>query len=209
MPEIESLEDIDLLDLEVATVVTASRRKQKITTVPHAMSVITAEDIRRSGARSIPDALRLVPGVDVADLTYGNAAVSPRGFHGLVARNLLVLVDGRQLFDSLFGGTLWGSWPFQLEDIERIEVIRGPAGVTWGANAVNGVVNIITRQGNVNSAFVEGGIGSYGRTEGSIGGTLKEKGFDFSGAYSYGTSNDYATATIQRTTIPESITKPG
>ncbi len=133
----------ELMDVQV--VVTASRRAQKITTVPYAISVITAEDIRRSGARSIPDALRLVPGVDVADLSFGNAAVSPRGFHGFLANQVLVLVDGRQIFDSLFGGTLWGAWPFQLEDIARIEVIRGPGGVTWGANAVNGVINIITK----------------------------------------------------------------
>jgi iron complex outermembrane receptor protein len=139
------LEDVELLQMEVPVVVTASRREQKITSVPYAMSVITAEDIRRSGARNVPDALRLVPGVDVADLTHGAAAVAPRGFSGFVSRQVLVLVDGRQIFDSLFGGTLWGSWPFQLEDIARIEVIRGPAGVVWGANAVNGVINIITK----------------------------------------------------------------
>ncbi|MFQ5495756.1 MAG: TonB-dependent receptor plug domain-containing protein, partial [Phycisphaerae bacterium] len=136
-----SLEEL----MEVQVVVTASRREQKLGSVPYAMSVITADDIRRSGARSIPDALRLVPGVDVADLSFGNAAVSSRGFHGFIANLTLVLVDGRQIYDSVFGGTLWGAWPFQLEDIERIEVIRGPGGVTWGANAVNGVINIITK----------------------------------------------------------------
>jgi len=145
-PAANELADLGLLDLEVPVVVTAARREQRITNVPHAISVITAEDIRRSGARSVPDALRLAPGVDVADLTYGVSAVSPRGFHGFLSRQVLVLVDGRQIFDSLFGGTLWGSWPFQLEDIQRIEVIRGPAGVTWGANAVNGVINIITKE---------------------------------------------------------------
>ena len=161
--ETDGFEDIELLDLEVPVVVTASRHEQKITTVPHAVSVITAEDIRRSGARSVPDALRLVPGIDVAELSFGNAAVSPRGFHGFVARQVLVLVDGRQIFDSLFGGTLWGSWPFQLEDIERIEVIRGPAGVTWGANAVNGVINIITKdpRNQAGLTFTAGG-GSRG-----------------------------------------------
>ncbi|MBN2560308.1 MAG: TonB-dependent receptor [Phycisphaerae bacterium] len=143
--EADDFEDIELLELEVPMVVTATRREQKITTVPHAISVITAEDIRRSGARSVPDALRLVPGVDVAELSYGNYAVSPRGFHGQRADKTLVLVDGRQIFDSVMGGTFWGAWPFQLEDIERIEVIRGPGGVTWGANAVNGVINIITK----------------------------------------------------------------
>ncbi|MCP4591938.1 MAG: TonB-dependent receptor [bacterium] len=141
----DAMDDIDLLELEVPIVVTASRRAQKITTVPYAMSVITAEDIRLSGARSVPDALRLAPGLSVAELAYGATGVSPRGFQGLVSRELLVLVDGRQLFDSFFGGTLWSSWPFQLEDVERIEVIRGPGGVAWGANAVNGVINIITK----------------------------------------------------------------
>lgn len=138
-------EDIELFELQVPTVVTASRREQKITQVPYAMSVITAADIRASGSRNVPDALRLVPGVNVADLSYGTSAVNVRGMPALLARELLVLVDGRQIFDCLFGGTPWAIWPFQLEDIDRIEVIRGPAGVTWGANAVNGVINIITK----------------------------------------------------------------
>lgn len=141
----DSLENIDLFTLEIPTVVTASRRSQKVTTVPYAVSVITAADIRSAGARNIADALRLVPGMDVSELTYGNAAVSPRGLHGFFTNRALILVDGRQIFDSAFGGTLLGSWPFQLEDIERIEVIRGPGGVTWGANTTNGVINIITK----------------------------------------------------------------
>ncbi|MEK6644147.1 MAG: TonB-dependent receptor [Planctomycetota bacterium] len=137
--------DVELLDLEIPQVVTASRRIEQLNEVPFAISVVNHEDIRRSGARTIPDALRLVPGVDVAELTFGQAAVSPRGLHGLLSNQTLVLIDGRQIFDSLFGGTVWGSWPIQLEDIERIEVIRGPGGVTWGANAMNGVINIITK----------------------------------------------------------------
>ncbi len=168
-------EDIELLELEVPVVVTASRHEEKITRVPQAISVITAEEIRRSGARSIPDALRLVSGVDVADLSMGNAAVSTRGFHGFLSRQLLVLVDGRQIFDSHFGGTLWGSWPFQLEDIERIEVIRGPGGVTWGANAVNGVVNIITKDpaDQLGLTITLGG-GSRGTQKEHIGYAFKE-----------------------------------
>ncbi len=141
----EDFEDIDLLELEIPIVVTAGRHAQKLTSVPYAMSVITARDIRRAGARTIPDALRLAAGVDVAHLASGSSAVSARGFHGFVARQILVLVDGRQIFNSLFGGALWHSWPFQLEDIDRIEVIRGPGGVIWGANAVNGVINVITK----------------------------------------------------------------
>jgi iron complex outermembrane recepter protein len=135
----------DLLEMKVPTVVTASRREQPITNVPYAISVITQQDIRSAGARSIPDALRLIPGMDVADLTADNWAASARGVHGLLSNQMLVLVDGRQIFDSVFGGTIWGSWPFQIEDIDRIEVLRGPAGVTWGANAMNGVINIITK----------------------------------------------------------------
>lgn len=137
--------DIELLELEIPVVVTAARRAQPITDIPYPVSVITAEDIRRSGARSVPDALRLVPGVDVADLSATTWGVSPRGFHGALSNQVLVLVDGRQIFDSVFGGTLWGSWPIQLEDIDHIEVIRGPGGVIWGANTLNGVINIITK----------------------------------------------------------------
>ena len=168
--------DLSLEELmEVQVVVTASRREQKITTVPYAMSVITAEDLRWSGARSIPDALRLVPGVDVADLSFGSAAVAPRGFHGFLSRQVLILVDGRQVFDSVFGGTLWGSWPFQLEDIERIEVIRGPGGVTWGANAVNGVINIITKDpADQLGVTVTAGGGSRGTHKEHIGYAFQE-----------------------------------
>ncbi len=157
------LEDIDLLTMEVPTVVTASRREQRINTVPYAMSVITHEEISAAGARTVTDALRLVPGVNVADLSYASSAVNVRGPAALLSRELLVLVDGRQIFDSLFGGTPWPIWPFQLEDIERIEVIRGPAPVTWGANAVNGVINIITKDPKDQLGLtVEGNGGSRG-----------------------------------------------
>ena len=128
----DDLADLNLLQLDVPEVVTAaSRREQKTADLPHAVSVITKEDIRQSGARNVPDALRLAPGMDVADISYGNAAAAPRGLNGFVARNTLILVDGRQIFDSAMGGSFVGAWPFELEDIERIEVIRGPAGVTW------------------------------------------------------------------------------
>ncbi|MBN1491586.1 MAG: TonB-dependent receptor [Phycisphaerae bacterium] len=143
--EDETLGDIELLTLEVPMVVMASRSKGRVETAPYAVSVITAEDIRRSGARSIPDALRLVPGVDVAEQGYANAAVSPRGLHSFFVNQTLILVDGRQIIDSLYGGALWASWPFQIEDIERIEVVRGPGGVAWGSSTNNGVINIVTK----------------------------------------------------------------
>ncbi len=141
----EQLDDIDLLDMKVETVVTGMRRKQDIKDMPYAVSVVTAEDIRRAGARSVPDALRLVPGVDVADGPYGITDAAPRGYWADLSSQTLVLVDGRQVTDTYMSGTFWGTWPFQLEDIDRIEVIRGPAGVIWGANATNGLINIVTK----------------------------------------------------------------
>lgn len=152
-------DDIGLLDLEIPVVVTATRREQKAALLPYAVSVITADDIRRSGVRSVADALRLVPGVDVGDINAAVPAVSPRGFHAFYANKTLVLVDGRQVYDGESGGTLWGSWPFMLEDIERIEVIRGPGGVTWGANAVNGVINIITKDPRTQQGLTLSGEG--------------------------------------------------
>ncbi len=140
------IDAIELFDLEVPIVVTALRHESSGAALPYAISVITAEDIRQAGVSSVPEALRLVPGVDVAQLSETQFAVAPRGFHGYLSRQVLVLVDGRQIFDAHFGGTSWGVWPFMLEDIERIEVIRGPAGVVWGANAVNGVINVITKK---------------------------------------------------------------
>ena len=184
----EADDDLNLLDMEIRTVVTAGRREQKMEHVPHAISVVTREDIRRSGARSVPDALRLATGVDVGDLSYGNAAISPRGVYGFLTRETLVLVDGRQIFDSFFGGTLWGSWPFQLEDIERIEIIRGPGGVSWGANAVSGVINIITRPPAEQRelTYIAGG-GSQGTIQQYFGYTGSEDGFRYrlSGSYEH------------------------
>ncbi|HUU98127.1 MAG TPA: TonB-dependent receptor [Phycisphaerae bacterium] len=195
--ELEEFDDIELLEMEVPVVVTATRREQKITTVPHAISVITAEDIRRSGARSIPDALRLVPGVDVAELAYSAVAVSPRGMHGVLANKTLVLVDGRQIFDAYFGGTAWGSYPFQLEDIERIEVIRGPGGVTWGANAVNGVINIITKdpRDQVGLTFTGGGA-SRGMHKEHLGYAFADDKFRFRISGEYEASDGYRGGTI-------------
>ncbi len=173
--EQKEMTDIDLFTLEVPMVVTASRHEQKASSVPYALTVITAEDIRRSGARSVPDALRLAAGMDVAETSFGSAAVGPRGMYGFLARDTLVLVDGRQVFDSLFGGTLWGSWPFQLEDIERIEVIRGSGGVTWGANAVTGVINIISKDPRDQLGLTTtGGGGSRGTQKEHVGYAFQE-----------------------------------
>src|SRR6185436_4753610 len=102
-------------------------------------------DIRRSGLRSLPEVFRLVPGLQVAQLTSSNWAVSIRGFNDQFSNKLLVLIDGRSIYKRTFSGVLWDAEDLVLDDIDRIEVVRGPGGAVWGANAVNGVINIITK----------------------------------------------------------------
>ncbi len=126
-------------------VVTASRRAQSSLEAPNATSVITAEDIRLSGATTLPELLRRVPGAEVMMLGQGSANVSLRGFNERIANKVLVLVDGRTEYQDFLGMTLWSSMPVDMADIERIEVIRGPGSALYGANAMLGVVNIITR----------------------------------------------------------------
>ncbi len=132
----------DLLQIEISS---ASRKAQPVQEVAAAVFVISHEDIERSGARSIPEALRLAPGVEVARMANNRWAVSIRGFNGRFANKLLVLKDGRSIYSPLFAGVLWEAEDAILSDIERIEVIRGPSATLWGTNAVNGVVNIISR----------------------------------------------------------------
>ncbi|MCP3102922.1 TonB-dependent receptor [Myxococcus sp. K15C18031901] len=126
-------------------VVTASRRAQSSLEAPNATTVITAEDIRLSGATSLPELLRRVPGADVMSLGVGSANVSLRGFNQRIANKVLVLVDGRTEYQDFLGLTLWSSIPIGLDEIERIEVIRGPGSALYGANAMLGVINIITQ----------------------------------------------------------------
>ncbi len=138
--------DLSLEDLLKADVVTASRKTQAQQDVAAAVFVVTREDIERSGATSLPEALRLVPGVQVARLASGRWAVSVRGFNSRFANKLLVLLDGRSVYSPMFSGVVWEMEGTLLEDIDRIEVIRGPGAALWGANAVNGVINILTRK---------------------------------------------------------------
>ncbi|AFU99613.2 TonB-dependent receptor plug domain-containing protein [Simiduia agarivorans] len=152
MPEMgaDDLIDIPLEELMQmdAVVTSASKREEVLQDTPSAIFVITREDIRRSGVSNIPDALRMVPGVQVSRITATEWAVSARGLGGRFSRYLLVLIDGRSQYTSLFSGVNWDELNVSLENIERIEVIRGPGGTLWGANAVNGVLNIITRKGS-------------------------------------------------------------
>ena len=110
-----------------------------------AIFVITNEMIRRSGATCIPEALRMAPGLEVARINSSTWAISSRGFNGLYANKLLVLIDGRTVYTPVSSGVYWDVQDVVLEDVERIEVIRGPGGTLWGANAVNGVINVITK----------------------------------------------------------------
>jgi iron complex outermembrane receptor protein len=131
-----------LMNIEVTTV---ARRPESAALTPAAIFVITRDDIRRAGVSSIPEALRLAPGVQVARIDANKWAIGIRGFPDRLARAMLVLIDGRAVYSPLFAGTYWEVQDMLLADVDRIEVIRGPGGTLWGANAVNGIVNIITR----------------------------------------------------------------
>ncbi|MEP7310637.1 MAG: TonB-dependent receptor [Acidobacteriota bacterium] len=157
VPDLSQVSIEDLMKIEVTS---ASRKEERVADVAAAVFVITHDDIRRSGMTSIPDLLRMVPGVQVAQINSNKWAVTVRGFNGLYADKLLVLVDGRSLYNRIFAGVFWDAEDLMLDDVDRIEVIRGPGAALWGANAVNGVINIVTKattetQGGV--VRVEGG----------------------------------------------------
>lgn len=141
-----SLKSLTLEQLGNVEVTTVSKEPQEVWNTPAAIYVITAEDIRRSGAQNIPEALRLAPGVEVARITSGEYAIGIRGFNSRLSRSVLVLIDGRTVYTTFTAGTYWETQSVLMEDIDRIEVIRGPGGTIWGPNAVNGVINIITKK---------------------------------------------------------------
>jgi iron complex outermembrane receptor protein len=143
---LEDLEKMSLDELMEVQVYSASKRPEKLSETPSSAFVLTSKDIQKAGATSIPEALRLVPGVQVAQINSNNWAISIRGFNRQFSNKLLVLVDGRAVYTPLFAGVFWNDLDYVLEDIDRIEVIRGPGGTLWGANAVNGVINIITKE---------------------------------------------------------------
>jgi iron complex outermembrane recepter protein len=147
----------ELMDVDVTSV---SRANERLADTAAAVTVITAEDIRRSGATDIPEVLRFVPGLQVARFGAGSWAISARGFNSTAANKLLVMIDGRTVYSPLFSGTFWEVQDLMLADIARIEVVRGPGATLWGANAVNGVINIITKsthQTKSNYAYLAGG----------------------------------------------------
>jgi len=156
----------DLMNIEVTSV---SKTEQTLSRTASAVFVITQEDIRRSGATNIPDLLRMVPGMDVSQINANTWAITARGFNARFSNELLVLVDGRPAYTDTFGGAYWDTLDPPLEDIERIEVIRGPGGSVWGANAVNGVVNIITKKtSDTHGGLVVAGGGNLDQGSGTV-----------------------------------------
>lgn len=163
------LAGLDLEDLMEIEVTSVSRKEERVISAPAAVYVLTDEDIRRSGYTSIPELLRLVPGMHVAKSNSSTWAISTRGFSDVFANKLLVMIDGRTVYSPIFSGTYWDVQDYVLEDIERIEVVRGPGGTLWGGNAVNGVVNIITKKAKkTQGGLVAGSLGSADRTQNSV-----------------------------------------
>jgi iron complex outermembrane receptor protein len=175
-PDLSQASLEDLMNIQVTSV---SKKEQKLSKTGAAIFVITQEDIRRSGATNIPDLLRMVPGVDVAQIDASNWAISIRGFNDRYGNKVLVLIDGRSVYSPDFGGVEWDEQDVPLEDIERIEVIRGPGGTVWGANAVNGVISITTKNAKATagglvtasggSQETGSGVAQYGGDAGSDG----------------------------------------
>jgi iron complex outermembrane receptor protein len=162
------------LDQPVSTV---ARQESTVGKSPAAVFVITNEMIRRSGAQNIPDVLRMVPGLDVARIDSSKWAVSSRGFNSNYSHLLLVQIDGRTIYDLTYSGVLWDVQDLILDDVERIEVIRGPGATIWGANAVNGVINIITKKAqDTQGVLLQGGAGTMelGFTNARAGGRIGE-----------------------------------
>ena len=166
-PDFTELSLEDLTNLEIVSV---SKRPESMNDAAAAVYVITPDVIRRSGATCIPEVLRLVPGMQVAQIDANKWAVTARGFNGVFANKLLVLVDGRTAYDAVFSGVFWDAIGVALADVERIEVIRGPGSTMWGANAMNGVINIITRNAaDVQGLRVEAGVGTEQQIVGTAG----------------------------------------
>ncbi len=162
------------LQAEVSTV---SRQVTTVGRSPAAVFVITNEMIRRSGARSLPEVLRMAPGVEVARIDSSKWAITIRGFNSRFSNKLLVQIDGRTVYTPLFGGVFWDVQDVVLEDIERIEVIRGPGATVWGANAVNGIINVLTKHSaDSQGRFLQGGSGTEERgfVTARYGGSLSE-----------------------------------
>src|SRR5205823_8119996 len=165
---VADLADLSIEELGNIQITSVSRHAERLSDAPASVFVITAEDIRRSGATSLPEALRIAPKLEVARVNANAYSISARGFNNTAGNKLLVLIDGRAVYTPLFSGVFWDVQDVVLEDIERIEVISGPGSTLWGVNAVNGVINIITRS----ARDTQGGLATIGsgnqETEGAL-----------------------------------------
>src|SRR5713226_8886719 len=175
---VADLADLSIEELGNIQVTSVSKHPERLADAPASIFVITGEDIRRSGATRLPEALRLAPNLEVARASASSYAISARGFNNTIANKLLVLIDGRTVYTPLFSGVFWDAQDVMLEDVERIEVISGPGATLWGANAVNGVINVITRRASdTQGAFAYAQSGNLERGYGArYGGTLGEGG---------------------------------
>jgi iron complex outermembrane receptor protein len=170
-----ALADLSLEELANIEITSVSRRAERLSEAPASVYVITADEMRRSGVTSLPEALRLAPNLLVARIDASQYAISARGFNNATGNKLLVLVDGRTIYTPLFSGVFWDQQDVMLEDVERIEVISGPGATLWGANAVNGVINVITRPASSTQGLLLSGHGGN-REHGAslrLGGTLE------------------------------------
>jgi iron complex outermembrane recepter protein len=177
----QDLNQLSLAELGKVEVTTASKEPTQLWQTAAAVYVLTNEEIRRSGATSIPEALRLVPGVEVARIDADHWSVAVRGFAGQFSKSLLVLIDGRSVYTPLFSGVYWDAQNVLLDDVDRIEVIRGPGGTIWGTNAVNGVINIITKSAkDTNGTLANAGGGNLDQGVASLRyGSTTAKGFSY------------------------------
>src|ERR1700677_3216332 len=175
-PDLSQASLEDLMNIQVTSV---SKKEQNLSKTGAAIFVITQDDIRRSGATNIPDLLRLAPGVDVAQIDANRWAISIRGFSDQHANKVLVLIDGRSVYNTSFSGVFWDMVDVPLDDIERVEIIRGPGGTVWGANAVNGVINIITKSAKATQGgLISAGTGSQDHADSLVqyGGQIGQEG---------------------------------
>lgn len=162
--ETRNFADLSIEELMNESVTSVSKRAQKVGDAAAAITVLTHDDLHRSGAASIAESLRLVPGMDVAVGSASDWAISARGFNGVFSNKLLMLVDGRAVYSPLFSGVFWDLQQSMLEDVDRIEVIRGPGATIWGSNAVNGVINVVSRSASeTQGGYLYGGGGEVHR----------------------------------------------
>ena len=176
-PAPQDLKRLSIEQLMQIDVTLATRRPEPVATAPTAISVVTGEDIRRSGVTTLADAIGLADGIHVARFNNGTWSITARGFAAVAANKMLIMIDGRTVYSPLFTGVFWNALDYELEDIDRIEVIRGPGATLWGANAVNGVVNVITRSSrDAPGMFLQVGGGNEdpGDAELRYGGHIRE-----------------------------------